>query len=370
MDQVFRDAPTWHGHLQGPFASQRTPGLAYQLDSDTAAPSGFYRSIVGDLALRASAVTGAPPSPHRREPGGLRRCPARPRSSRRAASGCSTRWRRPQDPAATAATTLPDGDAAAADRARPRPRPTARGSSRCTELGTSTSGFVRATGLAPRDSAPHRDAGPSTGARPPVARTATAPTTSSWSPRGSPSGSPRRSRSGTRAGNTVRSRPSTATSSASPGTSRNDAGNAVKDGAYTWTLRAKDAWGNAGTSASGGVHARRDPARVHRQPAFDGRPRRLEASRRSTWRSAPRTRCPGSGRSAAGSRAALSKAYAGGLTITAQRHHDARLPRHRQGRHPRALGTSHAPDRHPRPDDLGGRERAGRRRARAPGAAR
>ncbi len=27
MDQVFRAAPTWHGKLQGPYASQRTPGL-------------------------------------------------------------------------------------------------------------------------------------------------------------------------------------------------------------------------------------------------------------------------------------------------------------------------------------------------------
>ena len=59
VDQVFRNAPTWHGHLQGPYASQRTPGLAFQLDADAAAPSGFYRSVIGDLGLRASAVTGA-----------------------------------------------------------------------------------------------------------------------------------------------------------------------------------------------------------------------------------------------------------------------------------------------------------------------
>ena len=63
MDQVFRGSPAAHGHLQGPFASQRTPGLAFEMDPDSAAPSGFYRSIVGDLGLRAGAVTGHPPTP-------------------------------------------------------------------------------------------------------------------------------------------------------------------------------------------------------------------------------------------------------------------------------------------------------------------
>jgi flagellar hook assembly protein FlgD len=62
MDQIFRASPATHGHLQGPFPSQRTPGLRYEQDPDTAAPSGFYRSLIGDLSLNASKVTGTLPA--------------------------------------------------------------------------------------------------------------------------------------------------------------------------------------------------------------------------------------------------------------------------------------------------------------------
>ena len=54
MATIFRAVPTWHDNLYGPYASQRTPGLRYQLDTDTSKPSGFYRSLIGDLSLTAS----------------------------------------------------------------------------------------------------------------------------------------------------------------------------------------------------------------------------------------------------------------------------------------------------------------------------
>ena len=57
MATIFRTVPTWHDNLYGPYASQRTPGVQYQLDTDTATPSGFYRSLIGDLSLTASKVT-------------------------------------------------------------------------------------------------------------------------------------------------------------------------------------------------------------------------------------------------------------------------------------------------------------------------
>ena len=134
-------------------------------------------------------------------------------------------------------------------------------------LGTSTSGYVRATGLAPRDSAPDRRPGRSTGAPSllspnddgandelVVAARFSERVTATLTVRNA-------------AGNIVKSQSVDGDIVRFAWDLDNDAGNTVKDGAYTWTLRATDDWGNAGTSASGGVHARRDPARVHRQPA-------------------------------------------------------------------------------------------------------
>ena len=78
MDQVFRAAPSRHGHVLGPYASQRTPGLAFEMDPDTTTPSGFYRSVVGDLGLTASRSPGRSPR---------RRGPRRPTSSSLARPG-------------------------------------------------------------------------------------------------------------------------------------------------------------------------------------------------------------------------------------------------------------------------------------------
>lgn len=65
MWEVFKASPTFHRHVMGPYSSQRTPGMRYAMDPDRGGsnPSGFYRSIVGDLALRTTEVTGRVPPP-------------------------------------------------------------------------------------------------------------------------------------------------------------------------------------------------------------------------------------------------------------------------------------------------------------------
>jgi flagellar hook assembly protein FlgD len=60
--QTIRDywthAPGYHNHVLS-FASQRTPGRTELLDPDYATPSGFWRSLTGDMTLNTAAVTGA-----------------------------------------------------------------------------------------------------------------------------------------------------------------------------------------------------------------------------------------------------------------------------------------------------------------------
>jgi flagellar hook assembly protein FlgD len=95
----------------------------------------------------------------------------------------------------------------------------------------------------------------------------------------------------------------------------NDAGNTVKDGAYTWTLRAKDDWGNAGTSASGSF-------------TLDATPPESAASQHSTagldgWKVSPVDVAISATDALSGVRSisyriegGAVKAYSGGLTIT------------------------------------------------------
>lgn len=73
MVEVFRRAPNFHDHELGPYASTRTPGARYVLDPDHGGrdPSGFYRSLVGDLELRTTTVTNRlPPATPEPEPTG------------------------------------------------------------------------------------------------------------------------------------------------------------------------------------------------------------------------------------------------------------------------------------------------------------
>ena len=88
----------------GPYASQRTPGLRFELDPDTAAPSGFYRSLVGDLGLTAADGHRATLRSTGDAPGRLRgpRCGrGRGRGRRRAVRHCGSAADPAADPAAT-----------------------------------------------------------------------------------------------------------------------------------------------------------------------------------------------------------------------------------------------------------------------------
>ena len=312
LDQVFRNAPTWHGHLQGPFASQRTPGLQYQMDADTSSLSGFYRSIVGDLGLRASAVTGATPSPTGASPADF----VVPGAAEVVAAdgvGLFGSLAKAQDPAATAATTIAD---ATRLRLTGEEAPATDGTRvfAATELGTSTSGYVRATGLAPRDSAPtvtwslDRSAsllspngdGANDGLV--VAARFSERVTATLTVRNA-------------AGNTVKSGSVDGDIVRFAWDLANDAGNTVKDGAYTWSLRAKDDWGNAGTSATGGF-------------TLDATPPESTASQHSTagldgWKVSPVDVAISATDALSGVRSisyriegGAAKAYSGALTIT------------------------------------------------------
>ena len=248
MDQIFRGAPTWHGHLQGPIASQRTPGLAFEMDADRAAPSGFYRSLVGDLGLRARAVTGAPPHPTWVDPGDF----AVPGAAEVvdadgvALFGSAAKAR---DRGSKAAGELPDG---ARLRITREAEPAADGTRvfAVTRLGTSVDGYVRATGLAPRDSSPtvawsldrsgsllSPNADGSNDALVVAARLSE-PVLATLKVRNA-------------AGDVVRSQSQTGDMVRFAWGLRDASGKGVRDGAYTWQLRARDPWGNAGVSASG-----------------------------------------------------------------------------------------------------------------------
>jgi hypothetical protein len=63
--QMFKAAPNYHGHIRGPYASKRRPGMRFALDPNRGGsrPSGFYRSIVGDLSLRTTVITGRAVTP-------------------------------------------------------------------------------------------------------------------------------------------------------------------------------------------------------------------------------------------------------------------------------------------------------------------
>jgi hypothetical protein len=66
MEQMFRAAPGFRNHVLGSYASRRKPGMRYLLDPNRGGvdPAGFYRSAIGDMTVRATAVTRRlPPAP-------------------------------------------------------------------------------------------------------------------------------------------------------------------------------------------------------------------------------------------------------------------------------------------------------------------
>ena len=249
LAQIFRNAPTWHGHLQGPFASQRTPGLAFAMDADAGAPAGFYRSIVGDLGLRASTVTGRQPVATGNGPADFV-VPGAAEVTDPDGVGLFGSLAKAQDPSASAASSIPRSTRL---RLTKEPDPATDGTRvfAVTILGTSTRGYVRATGITPRDSA----------------------ATSTWSlDRSASLLSPNDDglhdalvvaarfservsatlRVRNAAGKTVRSQTLEGDIVRFAWPLTGASGDVVKDGPYTWSLKANDDWGNAGVSAHGG----------------------------------------------------------------------------------------------------------------------
>jgi flagellar hook assembly protein FlgD len=249
MDQVFRAAPTWHGNLRGPYASQRTPGLSYQLDPDTAAPSGFYRSVIGDLSLTASTVTGTPPAPTDRSPATFV-VPGSAEVVSADGTGLFASAEDAADPAATPGSTIADRTHL---RLTAEAEPAADGTRifAATLIGTSTKGYVRSTKLVPRDSAP-------------VAVWTLDTSSGTLSPNGDGTSDAlvvavRFSESVPASlvvknggGTTVKSISLTGNLLRFAWDLTTSAGPDVPDGSYTWTLKGgPDAWGNAGVTKSG-----------------------------------------------------------------------------------------------------------------------
>jgi len=242
MATIFRTVPTWHDHLQGPYASQRTPGLRYQLDTDTTAPSGFYRSLIGDLALTASKVTRTAYPSTGTHPATF----VVPGAAEVTAVGGAPLFATAEgaaDPLALATTILP-----VATRLRLNAEaPVAADGTRIfdtTVLGGTTAGFLRSTGIAPRDSAAT------------VFRTFDE--SNSWlSPNDDGTYdalvlTPRFSESVTAryvvknaAGTVVESATQTGDLMRFAWDLHLDADTLAPDGTYSWAIRGRDAWGNA-----------------------------------------------------------------------------------------------------------------------------
>ncbi|MEO5964445.1 MAG: hypothetical protein ABIR11_03185, partial [Candidatus Limnocylindrales bacterium] len=241
METIFRSAPTWHGHLQGPYASQRTPGLEYEMDPDSGNPSGFYRSLVGDLSMTASRVTGTLPVDTGTHPPDFV-VPGAAEVTAGSGVPLFGSADAAADPTSTAGTILP---VASRLRVTGEAAPAADGTRilAVTVLGATTSGFVRATGLAPRDSAD--------------VALLTFDTSPAWlSPNGDGVNdelvlAQRFSERVTAtyvvknsAGTTVRTGQLLETVTRFWWDLRDPSGAVVHDGTYTWAFAGRDAWGN------------------------------------------------------------------------------------------------------------------------------
>ncbi len=248
MDQIFRAVPTFHNHVLGPYASQRTPGLAFLMDPDSSTPSGFYRSLVGDLALKAQDAV-AP---------GLERTDAHPADfvvpgaaqvTLDAGAGLFATPAAAADPAATPAAALPNDTRL---RVTSEEAPAADGTRilGVSVLGGDAHGFARALALVPRDSAPVAiwtlDQSPKwlspngDGVNDGLVVTArlTEPAATSFTVKNA-------------AGTTVKTFSLTTDFARFTWDLRTSSGALVRDGTYAWTLRAADAWGNGTISRTG-----------------------------------------------------------------------------------------------------------------------
>jgi flagellar hook assembly protein FlgD len=255
MDQVFRSAATSHGHVLGPYASQRTPGLAYEMDPDTAT-SGFYRSVVGDLSLRAGVVRGAPPAPTGANPPDFV-VPGAAAVTGASGTGLFATAAAAANPAARPRRTLALGTRLRVT-AEAHPAPDGTRILKVTLLGSTTAGFVRATGVAPRDSAPT------------VAWSLDQ--SAAWlSPNGD--GVSEQLVVATRLSEVARASIVVKNAAGTVVWKAGATGDIVRfawalrtatraripDGRYSWTLRATDTWGNGGVARSGSFTVDRTP---------------------------------------------------------------------------------------------------------------
>jgi flagellar hook assembly protein FlgD len=247
MEQVFRSAPTFNDNVVGPFPSQRTPGLSFIADPDNDAPSGFYRSLIGDLGLTARAVTRTP----------LERTGSNPSEFVipgaaevvDGGAGLFGSAAKAADPAVKAGTTLAGGTRL---RVTAEAEPGADGTRilAVDELGGDASGFVRAPSVEPRDSLA------------PVIWSADA-SNGMLSPNGD--GVYDQLVVTTRFSEsivstlTVRNSADTKVKTISVTDDiarhawnlRDGDGDPIADGTYTWTLKGRDTWGNASVSRTG-----------------------------------------------------------------------------------------------------------------------
>ncbi len=242
MEAIFRRGPTAHDNVLGPYLSQRTPGLRFLMDPDSSAPSGFYRSLIGDRALTASEVVASKLVRTDTHPADL----VVPGAAEVAAAGGGGLFATADaaaDPDATPPVALPAGTRL---RVTEEAAPATEGVRilAIRVLGGSAKGFVRAPALVPRDSAPV-DAW-------------TLDESGSWlSPNGDNVSdgfvvAARFSESAVAAvtiknagGKTVKTLSSTGEIARLAWNLKRSDGSPVADGAYSWSLRAADAWANA-----------------------------------------------------------------------------------------------------------------------------
>ncbi len=247
MNQVFRAAPSRNGHVVGPYASQRTPGLRFEMDPDTATPSGFYRSLIGDFALTASVVTGPVPPSTGSAPADFA-VPGAAEVTASAGSALFATAEAAADPAGAPSTTLAKGSRL---RLTGEAAPMTDGTRvfGVTVIGGTASGFARSGALSPRDSAgpaiwtldqgtilsPNGD-----GINDTMALTARVSEVASVSlvVRNA-------------AGATVRSASISGDIARFTWDLRTTSGALVPGGDYAWTLKARDSWGNATATRTG-----------------------------------------------------------------------------------------------------------------------
>jgi flagellar hook assembly protein FlgD len=248
MDAIFRTGPTAHGNVLGPYVSQRTPGLGFLMDPDSSAPSGFYRSLIGDLALTAAGVVASKLVRTDTSPVELV-VPGAAEVVAVGGAGLFATAEAAADPAAKPPGALAAGTRLrVTDEAAPAPDGTRILAVRV--LGDAAKGFARAPALAPRDSAPV-DAW-------------TLDQSGSWlSPNGDNVSdgfviAARFSESAVAAvtiknagGKTVKTLSSTGEITRLAWNLKAADGSPVADGAYTWSLRVADAWANAPLTQTG-----------------------------------------------------------------------------------------------------------------------